>query len=136
MQQNKVQALTDWPRLTKVTEVQSFLGLSNYTADSSGTSPAYPHHYQSCQKRASRLNGGEDRRILFRTSNMQSKAPQCCSWRIIRNRTPERATRVTLASAQYCSRKESMDPTQSPLHRGNSPAPKRIIPCMNGSCSP
>jgi RNase H-like domain found in reverse transcriptase len=30
MQQSKVQALADWPRLTAVTEVQSFLGLANY----------------------------------------------------------------------------------------------------------
>ena len=30
MQQSKVQALADWPRLTTVTEVQSFLGLANY----------------------------------------------------------------------------------------------------------
>jgi Reverse transcriptase (RNA-dependent DNA polymerase) len=30
MQHSKVQALADWPRLTKVTEVQSFLGLAKY----------------------------------------------------------------------------------------------------------
>ena len=30
MQQSKVQALAAWPRLTTVTEVQSFLGLANY----------------------------------------------------------------------------------------------------------
>jgi hypothetical protein len=30
MQQSKVQALADWPRLITVTEVQSFLGLANY----------------------------------------------------------------------------------------------------------
>jgi hypothetical protein len=30
MQQSKVQALADWPLLTTVTEVQSFLGLANY----------------------------------------------------------------------------------------------------------
>jgi hypothetical protein len=30
MQNSKVQALTDWTRLTTVTEVQSFLGLANY----------------------------------------------------------------------------------------------------------
>jgi hypothetical protein len=30
LQQRKVQALADWPRLTTVTEVQSFLGLANY----------------------------------------------------------------------------------------------------------
>jgi hypothetical protein len=30
MQQSKVQALDDWPRLNTVTEVQSFLGLANY----------------------------------------------------------------------------------------------------------
>jgi hypothetical protein len=30
MQQRKVQALAKWPRLTLVTEVQSFLGLANY----------------------------------------------------------------------------------------------------------
>jgi hypothetical protein len=30
MQQSKVQALADWPRLTANTEVQSFLGLANY----------------------------------------------------------------------------------------------------------
>jgi hypothetical protein len=30
MQQGKVQALDDWPRLTTVTEVQSLLGLANY----------------------------------------------------------------------------------------------------------
>ena len=30
MQQSKVQALAEWPRLTAVTEVQSFLGLANY----------------------------------------------------------------------------------------------------------
>jgi hypothetical protein len=30
MQQSKVQALADWPRLTTVTEVQSVLGLANY----------------------------------------------------------------------------------------------------------
>jgi hypothetical protein len=29
-----------------------------------------------------------------------------------------------------------MYPTQSPLHRENSPTPKRIILCMTGSCSP
>jgi hypothetical protein len=30
MQQIKVHALADWPRLTTVTEVQSFLGLAKY----------------------------------------------------------------------------------------------------------
>jgi hypothetical protein len=30
MQQSKVQALADWPRLTTVTEVQSFLVVANY----------------------------------------------------------------------------------------------------------
>jgi Reverse transcriptase (RNA-dependent DNA polymerase) len=35
----------------------------------------------------SKCEFGEDRRILFRTSKMQSKALQCCSWPIFRNRT-------------------------------------------------
>jgi hypothetical protein len=30
MQQSKVQALADWPRLTTATEVQSFLRLANH----------------------------------------------------------------------------------------------------------
>jgi hypothetical protein len=30
LQQSKVQALDDWPRLTTVTEMQSFIGLANY----------------------------------------------------------------------------------------------------------
>jgi hypothetical protein len=30
MQQSKVKALADWPRLTTATEVQSFLGLASY----------------------------------------------------------------------------------------------------------
>jgi hypothetical protein len=52
------------------------------------------------------------------------------------SRTFQRATRVTLASAQYWSKKAILAPIQSPVPRGNSPAQKRSILCMNGSCSP
>jgi hypothetical protein len=47
MKQIKVQALADWPRLTTVTEVQSFLGRRTTAADSSETSPEYLLPYPS-----------------------------------------------------------------------------------------
>jgi Reverse transcriptase (RNA-dependent DNA polymerase) len=87
MQQSKVQALDDWPRLTTVTEVQSFLGLANYYRHLIRDFARISVPLSELTKKGVPFEWGEDRRILFRTSKMQSKASQCCSWRILRNRT-------------------------------------------------
>jgi Reverse transcriptase (RNA-dependent DNA polymerase) len=87
MQHSKVQALSDWPRLTTVTEVQSFLGLANYYRRFIRDFARVSAPLSEMTKKGVPFEWGEDRRILFRTSKMQSKAPQCCSWRILRNLT-------------------------------------------------
>jgi hypothetical protein len=83
MQQSKVQALDDWPRLTTVTEVQSFLGLANYYRRFIRDVARISAPLSELTKKVVPFELGEDRRIIFRTSKMQSKSLQCCSWRIL-----------------------------------------------------
>jgi hypothetical protein len=87
MQPSKVQALDDWPRLTTVTEVQSFLDLANYYRRFIRDFARVSAPISELTKNGVPFEWGGGQENLFRTSKMQSKAPQCCSWRILQSRT-------------------------------------------------
>jgi hypothetical protein len=86
MQQSKVQALAEWPRLTTVTEVQSFLGRANYYRRFIRDFARISDPLSELTEKGVTFESEEDRRIIFRTLKMQSKAPQFCNWRILQSR--------------------------------------------------
>jgi Reverse transcriptase (RNA-dependent DNA polymerase) len=75
MQQSKVKALADWILSTTVTEVQSFLGLTNYHRRFIRDFSRVSASLSELNKKGIPFEWGEDRRILFRTSNMLAKEP-------------------------------------------------------------
>jgi hypothetical protein len=66
MQQSKVQALADWPRLTAVTEVQPFLGMANYHGRFIRDFARVSAPLSELTKKVVPFEWGEDRSILFR----------------------------------------------------------------------
>jgi Reverse transcriptase (RNA-dependent DNA polymerase) len=83
MQQSKVQSLAAWPRLTTVTEVQSFLDLENYYRRFIRDFARISAPLSELTKKGVPLNGGETRKIHFKTSKTRSSPHQCYSWRIL-----------------------------------------------------
>jgi hypothetical protein len=82
------QSSDEWPSLTTVTEVQSFRCLENYYRRFIRYYARISHPLSELTKKGFLFElVGEDRRNVFRPLKMQSKAPQCCSWRIFQKRT-------------------------------------------------
>jgi hypothetical protein len=72
MQQSKVQALAEWPRLTSVTEVQFLLGLANYYRRFIQDFARVSAPFSELKKKGVRFEWG-DERIIFGTLKMQAK---------------------------------------------------------------
>jgi hypothetical protein len=136
MQQSKVQALADWPRLTTVTEEQSFLGLANYYRRFIRDFARISAPLSELKKKGVPFEWGGGQENSFQ--NLKDAVKSAPVLQLADSSKPYIVTcdASAMASAQYWSRKASMDPIQSPLHQGNSPAPKIIFLCMNVSCSP
>jgi Reverse transcriptase (RNA-dependent DNA polymerase) len=83
MQHSKVHALAAWPRLTTVTEVQSFLGLANYYRRFIRDFARISAPLSELTKKGVPFEWGRTRKIPFETSKTRSSLHQCYSWQIL-----------------------------------------------------
>jgi Reverse transcriptase (RNA-dependent DNA polymerase) len=87
MQQSKVQALADWPRLTTIKEVHSFLGLANYYCRFTRDFARVSAPLSELTKKGVPFDWGGFHDNSCQNLKDAVKAPQCCSWRILKTRT-------------------------------------------------
>jgi Reverse transcriptase (RNA-dependent DNA polymerase) len=76
MQQSKAQCLAAWPRLTTVTEVQSFLGLANYYRRFIRDFARISASISELTKKGAPFEWGETRKIHFEASKTRSNPHQ------------------------------------------------------------